>query len=76
MASEGKDVAVVVNPEPSMGGEDFAFMLEQVPGTYVWLGTGGEYDLHHPRYDFNDEALPVGASYWVELVEARLAGGA
>lgn len=70
------DDAVVVNPEPSMGGEDFAFMLEQVPGTYVWLGTGGEYDLHHPRYDFNDEALPVGASYWVELVEARLAGGA
>ena len=67
----GED-AVVVDPEPSMGGEDFAFMLEQVPGTYVWLGTGGEFDLHHPRYDFNDAALPLGASYWVELVESRL----
>jgi len=64
--------AVDRSPEPSMGGEDFAFMLEEVPGSYVWLGTGGEFDLHHPRYDFNDEALPVGASFWVELVEARL----
>ena len=64
--------AIDRSPEPSMGGEDFAFMLEEVPGTYVWLGTGGEFDLHHPRYDFNDEALPLGASFWVELVEARL----
>ena len=64
--------AVDRSPEPSMGGEDFAFMLEEVPGSYVWLGTGGEFDLHHPRYDFNDEALPMGASFWVELVEARL----
>ncbi|MGB0330434.1 MAG: M20 aminoacylase family protein [Planctomycetota bacterium] len=64
--------AIDRTPEPSMGGEDFAFMLQEVPGTYVWLGTGGEFDLHHPRYDFNDEALPLGASFWVELVESRL----
>jgi hippurate hydrolase len=67
----GED-AVHGAPEPSMGGEDFAFMLEKVPGCYVWLGAGGEYDLHHPRYDFNDDALPVGVTYWVELVRSRL----
>ena len=62
-----------VRPEenPCMGGEDFAFMLEEVPGCYVWLGTGGDFDLHHPKYDFNDDAAPLGASFWVELVESR-----
>ncbi len=60
---------------PSMGGEDFAFMLRARPGCYVWLGTGAGPDsppLHHPRYDFHDAMLPVGASYWVSLVETRL----
>lgn len=60
---------------PSMGGEDFAFMLQARPGCYVWLGTGAGPDsppLHHPRYDFHDAMLPVGASYWVSLVETRL----
>lgn len=60
---------------PSMGGEDFAFMLRAKPGCYVWLGTGHGADftpLHHPRYDFHDAMLPVGASYWVSLVETRL----
>lgn len=60
---------------PSMGAEDFAFMLQARPGCYVWLGTGVGPDtapLHHPRFDFHDAALPLGASYWVRLVETRL----
>ena len=54
-------------PDPVMGAEDFAFMLEQRPGSYVFIGNGGGDDapmVHHPEYDFNDEALPYGASYW------------
>ncbi len=60
---------------PTMGGEDFAFMLEAKQGAYLMLGSGrGEDDplLHHPRYDFNDEILPVGASWWAALVEQQL----
>ncbi len=66
---------VVELAAPSMGAEDFAFMLQRCPGSYVMLGSGrGEHDpgLHHPAYDFNDEVLPVGASYWVGLVETLL----
>lgn len=62
---------------PSMGAEDFAFMLQQRPGAYIWLGNGqaGEgHGLHNPHYDFNDEILPLGASYWVALVQAQLKG--
>ncbi|MGD9537418.1 MAG: M20 aminoacylase family protein [Alphaproteobacteria bacterium] len=61
---------------PAMGSEDFAFMLEEKPGCYVWLGNGGQAGgcvLHNAHYDFNDEVLPVGASYWVTLVEQKLA---
>ncbi len=61
---------------PVMGGEDFSYMLLERPGAYVWLGGGVTDDdpgLHHPRYDFNDEVLPVGASYFANLVESRLA---
>ncbi len=57
---------------PSMGAEDFAFMLQAKPGCYVVLGSGqGDADamLHNPRYDFNDEILPIGAAYWARLVE-------
>jgi amidohydrolase len=67
---------VVSDRDPCMGGEDFAFMLERRPGSYVWFGQGGgpsACNVHHPRYDFNDALLPIGVSYWVELVEARLA---
>jgi amidohydrolase len=60
-------------PIPSMGAEDFAYMLQERPGCYIWLGNGDSAGLHHPEYDFNDEALTVGASYWVRLVERRLA---
>jgi amidohydrolase len=61
--------------EPTMGAEDFAYMLEQRPGSYVFIGNGGGEDapmLHSPHYDFNDEALPYGASYWARLVERAL----
>jgi amidohydrolase len=65
--------------DPSMGAEDFSFMLQKRPGAYLWLGQGGEAGgcmLHNPRYDFNDEILPVGASLWVRLVERALAKAA
>lgn len=60
---------------PSMGAEDFAYMLREKPGCYVWLGNGpgtGGCTLHNPHYDFNDDALPVGITYWVRLVQALL----
>jgi amidohydrolase len=61
---------------PTMGGEDFAHMLNAKQGAYLMLGGGrGKHDplLHHPRYDFNDEILPIGASWWATLVEQQLA---
>jgi amidohydrolase len=60
---------------PTMGAEDFSFMLNAKQGSYIMLGggTGAEdYGVHHPRYNFNDEILPVGASYWVTLAEQLL----
>lgn len=63
------------HPVPSMGSEDFAYMLRERPGCYVWLGNGageGGCMLHNPGYDFNDEILPIGASYWATLVEQIL----
>ncbi len=68
---------IILNPTPSMGAEDFSYMLEARPGCYVWLGIGpgkGEAGcmLHSSRYDFNDDVLPTGASYWVKLVENEL----
>jgi metal-dependent amidase/aminoacylase/carboxypeptidase family protein len=55
-----------------MGGEDFAFMLEERPGAYILVGTGEGAPVHHPKYDFNDEAIPAGCSWWAEIVEQRL----
>ncbi|WP_245441242.1 M20 aminoacylase family protein [Neorhizobium sp. T7_12] len=66
---------VVDLPRPSMGAEDFAYMLAERPGTYFLLGTrrtDKDPPLHHPRFDFNDDALPIGTSFWVELAEAYL----
>lgn len=57
---------------PVMGGEDFAFMLEERPGAFVFMGNGDSANLHHPAYDFNDGAIPYGASYWVRLVEKAM----
>jgi hippurate hydrolase len=62
--------------EPSTGSEDFGYMLEEKPGCYAFIGngsSGGGCLLHNPHYDFNDEIIPIGASYWVTLVEQELA---
>jgi hippurate hydrolase len=59
---------------PVMGAEDFSFMLEARPGAFIFVGNGNTAGLHHPRYDFNDEVIPIGTSYWVKLVETALAG--
>jgi hippurate hydrolase len=82
-AAIGAEVAALVvgadkvdrKPTPVMGAEDFAYMLEAVPGSYIWMGSGNDQAalLHSPHYDFNDEALPLGVSYWAKLVETRLA---
>lgn len=58
---------------PTMGGEDFAFMLEAVPGAMIFAGNGPSAGLHHPEYDFNDELIPWGCSYWTTLVRQLLA---
>lgn len=67
---------VLRNEPPVMGAEDFAWMLCEKPGSYVWIGNGPEHQggcmLHNPGYDFNDRILPIGASYWVELAESWL----
>jgi hippurate hydrolase len=55
-----------------MAGEDFAYMLERVPGAYIQIGNGDTAEVHHPAYNFNDDAIPAGASYWAELVETRM----
>ena len=58
---------------PVMGSEDFAFMLQEKAGSYIWLGAGEESaNLHSPHFDFNDEILPIGASYWARLVEETM----
>ncbi|WP_195820561.1 M20 aminoacylase family protein [Roseobacter sp. MH60115] len=55
-----------------MGGEDFAFMLEERPGAYILVGNGDSAAVHHPEYNFNDDAIPAGCSWWAEIVEQRL----
>jgi hippurate hydrolase len=64
-----------LTPVPSMGSEDFSFMLQEKPGCYIWIGNGPSTEgclLHNPHYDFNDEILPIGAAYWVSLVQTVL----
>ncbi len=68
---------IIRNPTPSMASEDFSYMLEKRPGCYVWLGIAPKEGvsaelLHSSRYDFNDDVLTIGASYWVKLVENEL----
>ena len=55
-----------------MGGEDFAFMLEERPGAYILVGNGDSAPVHHPEYNFNDEVIPAGCSWYAEMVETRL----
>ena len=64
---------VIQDPTPSMTAEDFAFMLEKKPGCYIWLGNGSSENgknLHSPKYDFNDDILAIGISYWIELARS------
>ena len=63
---------VDVTVPPVMGAEDFSFMLEARPGAFIFVGNGDSANLHHPAYNFNDEVIPVGTSYWVRLVETAL----
>jgi amidohydrolase len=66
---------VITDVDPTMGGEDFSYMLQARPGAYVWLGQGGGPGgcfLHNPKFDFNDEVIPLGAGYLAALVEEAL----
>ncbi len=58
--------------QPVMGGEDFSFMLEARPGAFIFIGQGKSARLHNPNYDFNDEIIPIGCSYWVKLIETAM----
>ena len=63
------------NVDPSMGGEDFSYMLQARPGAYIFLGNGPSTELHTDTYDFNDDIIPVGVSYWAKLVETGMPVG-
>jgi hippurate hydrolase len=66
------DAAVNRDTTPIMGGEDFSYMLEARPGAFIFIGQGDTANVHHPAYDFNDEIIPIGMSYWAKLVESRM----
>ena len=57
-----------------MGGEDFAYMLEERPGAYILVGNGDTAKVHSPDYNFNDNAIPAGCSWWAEIIEQRMPG--
>jgi metal-dependent amidase/aminoacylase/carboxypeptidase family protein len=63
---------VTADIDPMMGGEDFSYMLNARPGAFIFIGNGDTAGLHNPAYDFNDEAISHGISYWVRLAEQRL----
>lgn len=68
VAGSGKvDTSVL----PIMGGEDFSYMLQARPGSMILIGNGESAGLHHPEYDFNDEIIPIGISYWAQLAESN-----
>ena len=71
IAGDGK---VETDVPPVMGAEDFAYMLEERPGAFIFVGNGDSAGLHHPAYNFNDDVIPFGTSYWVRLTETALAG--
>jgi hippurate hydrolase len=73
VAKEVAGDANVQEMPPLMGAEDFAFMLEQRPGAFIFCGNGDSAGLHHPAYNFNDDAIVFGTSYWIKLVENTLA---
>jgi amidohydrolase len=70
VGAERVDTAVA----PVMGAEDFSYMLQARPGAFIFVGNGSTAGLHHPSYDFNDEVIPLGTSYWARLVETAMPG--
>jgi amidohydrolase len=72
LAAESVAGSVIRDVKPIMPAEDFSYMLQARPGAYIFLGNGDSAMCHHPAYDFNDEAIPAGCSFFVTLVEARL----
>jgi hippurate hydrolase len=66
------DARVNTAVAPIMGAEDFSYMLEARPGCFIFIGNGDSAGLHHERYDFDDNAISTGVSYWVRLVEQAL----
>jgi amidohydrolase len=64
--------AVDSNAPPVMGGEDFSYMLEARPGAFIFVGNGDTAGLHNPAYDFNDDVIPIGCSYWARIVETAM----
>lgn len=64
---------VDANVAPFMVGEDFSYMLQERPGAFIFMGNGDTAGLHHAEYDFNDEAIPIGVSYWARLIETAMA---
>ena len=73
IAREVGGEGAVGDTPPMMGAEDFAYMLEARPGAFIFCGNGNSAGLHHPAYNFNDEAIVYGTSYWIKLVENSLA---
>ena len=65
---------IICDNPPSMGSEDFSFLLNESRGCYVSIGNGQSASLHNPHYNFNDDTLPIGASYWVRLTQMQLSG--
>jgi hippurate hydrolase len=61
-----------IDAPPVMGGEDFSYMLQARPGAFIFLGNGDSAGLHNPAYDFNDEIIPIGCSYWARIVESAM----
>jgi hippurate hydrolase len=64
--------AINTDVPPTMGSEDFSFMLEERPGAFINIGNGDSAGLHHPAYEFNDKAIPVGVNYWASLIEIAM----
>ena len=71
-AEVGGEGAVDTGIAPLMGAEDFSFMLNERPGAYIFLGNGDTAGVHHPAYDFNDEAAPYGMSLWAKIIETGM----
>ena len=72
--SVARDLSADVNTDvaPMMGGEDFSYMLEARPGAYIFVGNGDTAMVHHPAYNFDDDAIPFGSSWYAGMVEARM----